>query len=117
MEATVYKVDAANRPVGRVATEVASLLIGKNSTEFARNIAPNVRVEIANVDKLKISEKKREQKEYQTYSRYPGGQKRIKMQDLIDKKGYEEVLRNAIYGMLPTNRLRAVRMKNIDFVK
>lgn len=117
MEATVYKVDAANRPIGRVATEVASLLIGKNAPDFARNIAPKVRVEISNVEKLKISEKKRSQKEYQRYSGYPGGQKTMSLEEMLEKKGHAEVLRHAIYGMLPSNRLRSVRMKNIEFVK
>ena len=117
MENTVYTVDAADRRIGRVATEVASILIGKNSVDFVKHHILPVAVAITNVDKLNISEKKRGQKEYQRYSGYPSGQKIQSLQDLIDKKGYEEVMRKAVYGMLPGNRLRAERMKRIEFVK
>lgn len=117
MEEKVYTIDAANRPIGRVATEVAVILLGKDSPEFVKNRVLPVRVTIQNVDKLSISEKKRLQKEYQRYSGYPGGQKTENLQQLLDRKGYQEVLRKAIYGMLPNNRLRKDRMKRIEFSK
>jgi large subunit ribosomal protein L13 len=117
MEEIAYTVDATDRPIGRVATEAASILLGKHSTEFTRNNVAPVRVTVANSSKLKISEKKRSQKDYQRYSGYPGGLKIQSLQDLINKKGYEEVLRKDIYGMLPGNRLRAERMKRVEFTK
>ncbi len=117
MEDTTYTIDATDRPIGRVATEAATILLGKNTPEFAKNVVPAVQVTVENVEKLKISEKKRSQKEYQRYSGYPGGLKIQSLQDLIDKKGYEEAMRKAIYGMLPGNKLRAERMKRVTFNK
>lgn len=117
MENTPYTIDATDRPIGRVATEAASILLGKNSAEFAKNAVAPVEVIIENADKLKISEKKRSQKDYQRFSGYPGGLKIQSLQDLINKKGYEEVLRKAVYGMLPGNKLRAQRMKHLTFSK
>jgi len=117
MEDKIYTIDATNRPIGRVATEVATILLGKNTPHFAKNVVVSAQVTVAHIDKLKISEKKRSQKEYQRYSGYPGGQKIQTLQDLIDKKGYEEVMRKAVYGMLPSNRLRAERMKLLAFSK
>lgn len=117
MEEIAYTVDAADRPIGRVATEAASILLGKHSTDFTRNNVAPVRVSVVNADKLKISEKKRTQKDYQRFSGYPGGLKIQSLQDLINKKGYEEVLRKAIYGMLPSNKLRAPRMQRVEFTK
>tara|TARA_B100000508_G_scaffold60333_1_gene47129 strand:- start:171058 stop:171411 length:354 start_codon:yes stop_codon:yes gene_type:complete len=117
MEDTTYTIDATDRPIGRVATEAATILLGKNTPEFAKNVVAPVALTIENVEKLKISEKKRTQKEYQRYSGYPGGLKIQSLQDLIDKKGYEEAMRKAIYGMLPGNKLRAQRMKRVTFSK
>jgi len=117
MEHTAHTIDATDRPIGRVATEAAVILLGKNTPHFAKNIVAPVTLTIENADKLKISEKKRSQKEYQRYSGYPGGLKIASLQDLIDKKGYDEVLRKAIYGMLPSNKLRAQRMKLLEFTK
>ena len=117
MEVRKYTINATDRPIGRVATEAATYLLGKDMPDFAKNVVAPVEVTIENAEKLKISEKKRSQKEYQRYSGYPGGQKIQSLQDLIDKKGYEEVLRKAIYGMLPSNRLRARRMKQLVFSK
>jgi len=117
MEDTTYTIDATDRPIGRVATEAAVILLGKNSPEFAKNAVAPVQLTIENADKLKISEKKRSQKDYQRFSGYPGGLKIQSLQDLINKKGYEEVLRKAVYGMLPGNKLRAERMKRLSFSK
>ena len=108
---TTHTIDATGRPLGRVATEAAAILIGKHSPEFVKNRVLDVQVIIENADKLAIPEKKRQQKIYQTYSGYPGGQKEMTLQEMLDKKGVDEVMRKAVYGMLPGNRLRADRMK------
>ncbi len=108
-----YKIDASNRAVGRVATEAAMFLMGKNTPEFQRHISPKVKVIISNVSKAKITQKKMKEKEYQRYSGYPGGLKKRTMEEVITKKGYKEVFEKAIYGMLPANRLRSGMMKNL----
>jgi len=106
-------IDAKGKRMGRVATEAASYLIGKDSVEFVRHIAPDVVVKIENARLMDISEKKREMEEYQTYSGHPGGQKIEKLGRLATRRGYAEILRRTISGMLPKNKLRDVRMKNL----
>ena len=106
-------IDARGKRLGRVATEVATILIGKDRTDVVRNVVPDVHVTVTNASKLLIDEKKREQKEYDRYSGYPGGRRTRTLEQVITQKGYAEVLRNAVYGMLPHNRLRAQRMKQL----
>ncbi|NIT74330.1 uL13 family ribosomal protein, partial [candidate division KSB1 bacterium] len=88
-------------------------LTGKNTPGYAPNKAPEVTVTITNASHARIHYKKLKQKEYQSYSGYPGGRKAETMQDMIDRKGHGEVFRNAVYGMLPANKLRNVMMKHL----
>ena len=109
---TEYKIDATDKRLGQVATEAASYLIGKNSTDFVKNIAPSVSVVIENASKLDISEKKKNEI-YQSYSGYPGGRKEETLDHLGNRLGYSDVVRRTIKGMLPKNKLQSVRMKNL----
>ena len=106
-------IDAKGKRMGRIATEAASFLIGKDSPAFVKHIAPEVTVKIENARLMDITDRKRAQEEYQTYSGYPGGQKREKLGALATRRGYGEALRRTISGMLPKNKLRDVRMKNL----
>jgi large subunit ribosomal protein L13 len=108
-----HTIDARGKRLGRVASEVAVLLMGKHRTDVTRHQAAAVSVSVENASKLLLDEKKRQQKTYQRYSGYPGGQSEMTMNKVIEKKGDSEVLRKAVYGMLPGNKLRAVRMKNL----
>ena len=108
-----YKIDARGRVPGRVATEVAVLLMGKNRTDFARNIIPKVEVEVINVEALSLEAKKLKAKHYARHSLYPGGLTLESMEHVVEKKGKKEVLRQAVYGMLPKNKLRPRMMKNL----
>ena len=108
-----YKLDAKGKKLGRVATEAATLLMGKNSVDFQRNKVADIKVLIENVSDLDISEKKMNNKEYKRYSGYPGGLKIKKMKEIVAKKGYGEVIKKAVYGMLPSNKLRAKIIKNL----
>lgn len=112
-----HTIDAKGKKIGRIATEAAHYLMGKNTAHFAKNVAPDIEVEIVNAGAIDIHPKKYVQKEYKRYSGYPGGLKHTKLQDVIEKKGHEEVIRKAVYGMLPGNRLRAVRMKKLTITK
>lgn len=107
-----YTIDAKGKKLGRVASEAAKYLMGKHSTQFARNVVPNVTVTIVNANEADISEKKQEEKEYVSYSGYPG--KKVEtLKHLIDKRGRGEVFTRAVYGMLPTNKLRSRMIKNL----
>jgi len=112
-QTTEYTIDASGRSVGRVATEVADILRGKNAPQFAPHKIANVQVKIVNTAKADIPASKRSQKTYHRYSGYPGGLKEMRMEELITQKGYSEVFRNAIYGMLPANKLRKQMLKNL----
>lgn len=108
-----HTIDAKGRKPGRIATEVAVLLMGKNRTDFAKNTIPDVEVEVENASEMSLDPKKMLQKEYKSYSGYPGGLKTASMKHVVEKKGAKEVLRIAVSGMLPKNRLRARMMKNL----
>ena len=108
-----HTIDATGKTIGRVASEAASVLRGKDTPQFAPHIVPDVTVTIENAALLKITEAKRDQKEYTRYSGYPGGLKYQTLRDLIAKKGYTEVLQKAVYGMLPGNKLRKPMMKHL----
>ncbi|MEX0931346.1 MAG: 50S ribosomal protein L13 [Candidatus Paceibacterota bacterium] len=108
-----YTIDATGKKLGRVASEAATLLMGKNSPEYARNKAPEVTVAITNAGKLSLAIKKLEQTKYSSYSGYPGGLTFKSMEQIIEKKGISEVLKMATKGMLPSNKLRPIMMKNL----
>ena len=108
-----HTLDAQGKKVGRLASEAAKLLIGKNTVEFARNIAPNVQVEIVNAAKADVNVKKMSEKLHPWYSGYPSGIKVPTVGQVIAKKGHKELFRQAIYGMLPHNKLRARMMKHL----
>jgi large subunit ribosomal protein L13 len=108
-----YTLDAENKAVGRIATQAAVLLQGKNRADFAKNSIPDVTVEIKNTSKAKIDPKKATQKKYSQYSGYPGGLKQPTMAKTIAQKGHSEVFKKAVSGMLPKNKLRAKMMNNL----
>lgn len=113
MATTKHTIDATGKKIGRVATEAAVFLMGKNQPGFVRNKVSGVKVEILNTSKADIDEKKLMQKRYVRYSGYPGGIKSPTMKNVIEKKGYREVFKLAVYGMLPSNKLRPIIMKNL----
>lgn len=106
-------IDAKGKAIGRIASQAASILIGKNKTNFVKNKIVGENVEIINVKDVKISEKKMLQKEYKFYSGYPGGLKEISLKKLTEKKGMKEAVRKAVWGMLPKNKLRAKMIKKL----
>ena len=106
-------INAAGKRIGRLASEISIILNGKDSVEYVPNRAPNVSVEVENASGMQVDRKKKEGKVYQRYTGYFGGRKEITLGALVKKKGFSEVLRRAVYGMLPGNRLRNVKMKNL----
>ncbi|HFC10665.1 MAG TPA: 50S ribosomal protein L13 [Candidatus Kaiserbacteria bacterium] len=108
-----YVIDASGRTLGRVASEAASVLLGKKSTSFVKYRLLPVRVTIENAQKLWLSERRIKGKDYTHYTGYPGGLRTTSMSDLIEKKGISEVIRRAVDGMLPRNKLRNERMKRL----
>lgn len=112
-----YTIDATNKSLGRLATEVATLLMGKNSPEFARNIVPNHMVTVINASKIKVDPRKMLEKTYNSFSGYPGGLKQSTMAHVTTTKGYAEVVSLAIKGMLPQNKLKSDMMKHLTITE
>ncbi len=108
-----YVIDATARTLGRVASEAASVLLGKKSVHFVKYRVLPVRVTIENASKLWLPERRIAGKEYTHYTGYPGGLRKTSMSDMLKKKGISEVLRRAVEGMIPRNKLRNERMKRL----
>ncbi len=110
---TTHTIDAQAKKIGRIASEAAKILQGKNSTAYAPNVVADVEVRIINASKADVTDKKMDQKVYKRYSGFPGGLIETSMKRLVSKKGMSEVFTIAIKGMLPKNKLQARMMKNL----
>ncbi|OGZ69693.1 MAG: 50S ribosomal protein L13 [Candidatus Staskawiczbacteria bacterium RIFCSPHIGHO2_02_FULL_42_22] len=110
-------VDATDRPLGRLATEVAVLLRGKNKVGFAPYKDIGDFVTVKNVNGLKYTGKKFQDKIYYHHTLYLGGLKQATMKEVYLKKGPEEIFRKAVMGMLTKNKLRAKQIKRLRFQK
>jgi large subunit ribosomal protein L13 len=98
-----HTIDATGKRLGILATEAASVLLGKNNPAFAKHIMEDVSVEIVNASKLDVPEKKKKEI-YQSFSGYPGGRKEETLIHLAERRGYGEVIKRTVGGMLPNNK-------------
>jgi large subunit ribosomal protein L13 len=112
MKRETKTIDAAGRTLGRLATEIAVLLRGKHKRHFRPNQDVGDFVIVKNVDKIKFSGRKMEQKKYYRHSGYLGGLKETPLKKLFERTP-AEVLRKAVFGMLPVNKLRAQQIKRL----
>lgn len=108
----VYKVDAAGKALGRVATDIAAHLIGKHKPEFQPHLDLGDIVEVENVAELKFTGKKLEQKPYFHHTGYPGGIKSKTMGDIFEESP-AKLLELAVSRMLPKNKHRKERLKRL----
>ncbi len=111
-----HVIDATDRILGRLAVEIAGLLRGKGKVDFYHYKNMGDFVEVQNIRKMRVTGKKMEQKKYFHHSEYMGGVKETQLKFLFEKDP-EEVLRRAVYGMLPKNRLRSEAIKRLKFEK
>ena len=116
MKQDIRIIDAEDKVLGRLATEVAFILQGKDKPIFAPNQDLGDVVVVKNVDKLVFTGKKAQQKKYYRHSGYLGNIKEISLGKLFFKNP-EEVFRKAVWNMLPKNKLRKPRMKKLRFEK
>jgi large subunit ribosomal protein L13 len=105
----MIKLDATNKVLGRLASEIAIILRGKNKPDFVPHLLKGEEVIVENIDKIKITGKKLENKIYYHHSGYPGGLKKRKMKEISPA----ELLRKAVYNMLPKNKLRKEIIKRL----
>ena len=108
-----HTIDASGRPLGRVASEAAALLNAKNSVDFVKHRVAEVTVKVINASKVKVTGNKMKESVHKSFSGYPSGLKQMPLQYVVEKKGYSELLKHAILGMLPKNKLQDIRMKNL----
>ena len=107
-----YIIDAANKPLGRVATEAAKLLRGKHKPTFTPNLDVGDHVIILNCNKVILTGNKLNQKVYRHHSGYIGGMKETAAKDMLEKNP-EKAMMLAVKGMLPHNSLGAQQLKKL----
>lgn len=107
-----HLVDVKGQTLGRVATKIAHLLMGKGKPYFVRNLDLGDYVVVVNAKDVKVTGKKEEDKKYYRHSGYPGGFKVESLKELRARKP-EEIIRHAVKGMLPQNRLRDRMLKRL----
>ena len=107
-----YNIDATNQILGRLASKIAVLLQGKTSPRYQPRLAGGVKVVVKNVSKIKFSGKKFNQKLYRHHTGYPGHLKTKTLRQIFEHDP-KDVLRRAVWNMLPKNRLRAKRINNL----
>ncbi len=102
-EAEWVLVDAEGQSLGRLAGDIASMLLGKNKPTFTPGVLMGDYVVVINAEKIAVSPKRMEEKVYYSHSQYPGGLKAVPMPDML-KKHPERVLEKAVWGMIPHNK-------------
>ena len=99
-----YVVDAEGQTLGRLATRIADTLRGKGKAEYTPHVDTGDFVVVVNAEKIQVTGNKLDQKRYYRHSGYPGGLRSRTLREQLDRRP-EEVLRRAVKGMLPRNRL------------
>lgn len=116
IERKVHKLDASGQTPGRLATQVATILRGKNKPEFQPHMDLGDIVEVSNISEMKFTGKKLEQKQYYHHSGYIGGMKTKKMSEVLETNP-GDVLYRAVKQMLPSIRLRNDMLKRLIIKK
>lgn len=109
----LHEIDATNKALGRLASNIAVILRGKTNPSYRPNMLPQEKVIVSNINKIKFSGKKSEQKIYYHYSGYPSGMKARKLGTEFEKNP-NKILRLAVYRMLAPNKLRDKIIKNLE---
>ncbi|MFA7142095.1 MAG: 50S ribosomal protein L13 [Candidatus Paceibacterota bacterium] len=110
-----YTLDAKDKPLGRLATEIALLLRGKNKPDFMPNKDSGNVVVVRNIKDIKFTGNKLLTKTYFKHTGYIGSEKFIPMKKIYEKDQGKELLRRAVLGMLPKNKLRDKQIKRLKF--
>jgi large subunit ribosomal protein L13 len=110
-------IDAQDMTLGRVASVVAMSLMGKTKVTFERNVYSGVPVKVINVSKIRITTKKLDSIVHKRYSGHRGGLRLLKGTETVEKKGMSELLKYAVFQMLPGNKIRREMMKNLKIEK
>ena len=107
-----YVIDAAEAPLGRIATKVATLLTGKGKPMFTHHIDCGDYVVVINAEKVQVTGGKMDRKMYYKHSGFPGGLRETVMRDVVEQDPVR-VVEQAVRGMLPVNKLRPGRLERL----
>ncbi|HEY6674586.1 MAG TPA: 50S ribosomal protein L13 [Rubrobacteraceae bacterium] len=107
-----YVVDAEGQTLGRLATEIATMLRGKNKPQYTPHVDTGDFVVVVNAEKVAVTGRKAEQKVYRRHSGYPGGLKETSYEQLMERRP-TEILRRAVKGMMPKNRLARQQLRKL----
>ncbi len=110
----IKTIDASSANAGRIATQIATWLIGKHKVDYQAHIDGGDMVKVYNIDKLKFSGKKLEKEVYHRYTGYPGGIITTPLKEM-NLKNPKKLLWKMVNDMLPKNRLRSARIKRMTF--
>jgi large subunit ribosomal protein L13 len=111
-ERQLHKIDAEGQAIGRIASQIAIILRGKNKPEFQPHLDCGDIVEVSNIAKVKFTGKKLEQKKYYHYSGYQGGLKEKKIKDIFESDP-ADILKRAVREMLPPVKFRNDMLKRL----
>jgi large subunit ribosomal protein L13 len=113
---TWHVVDATGKTLGRMATEIATLLMGKHRTDYTPYMLVGAGVIVVNAERIVVTGNKAETREYTYYTGFPGGLRSVKLADYL-KKSPEELVRLAVRRMLPKNQLAAKMISRLKVYK
>ena len=111
-----YLVDATDKTLGRLSSKIASMLRGKHKPIFTPHVDCGDYVVVINAEKVKVTGKKLEDKEYKRHSEYPGGLKTVTLEKMLEDKP-EDVMIHAVKGMLPKGKLGRQMLKKLRVYK
>ncbi len=109
---TWYVVDAEAQTLGRLATQIAGVLRGKGKPAYTPHVDTGDFVVVVNAEKIRVTGNKLDQKVYYRHSGYPGGLRERTLREQLDRRP-EEVLRRAVRGMLPKNKLASAQLRKL----
>ena len=105
-------VDANDQNLGRLATQIATLLLGKHKPNFTPGVEMGDYVVVINAERIRVTGKKMVEKKYYRHSNYPGGLRTVSLQDQLGKHP-DRVIKSAVWGMLPHNKIGRRLIKNL----
>lgn len=111
-----HLIDARDKILGRLASQISVLLMGKHKPYYSPNLDCGDHVVVINAEKITVTGGKADKKLYYRHSGYPGGLKEESLRNLLARRP-EEVIRRAVSGMLPKNKLRSIRLKKLHVYK
>ena len=110
-------IDATGKRLGRLASEIAVILQGKKSVAYESRLAGTDKVTVKNAGKMTVSGEKMKKKKYYHHTSQIGHLRAERLEEVWEKRGPGEVLRRAVRGMLPKNKLQKIRMKRLTIEK